>query len=203
MLGPNRCNTSMLLRRIHPAARLLPGLLIVSAAAWLGLSFVGTGQPVHAQSPTNGRAAAGRVEGGSDVLSLGTAASESPICWCTLAPAFRQARIWSESSAGPSSARAKLANRIWRWPKRFMWGRWSGLREAISVGGQTSILPRQASEAYFRAPDRGRFLDLGVRRLGTVWGPSGRSTTFSASSPDIVRPLSCGGIKAIASPPSS
>jgi hypothetical protein len=120
-----------------------PGPLIVAAAAWLGLSFVGTGQPVHAQSPTNGRAAAGRVEGGSDVLSLGTAASESPICWCTLAPAFRQARIWSESSAVPSSARARLANRIWRWPKRFMWGRWTGLREAISVGGQTSILPRQ------------------------------------------------------------
>jgi HlyD family secretion protein len=65
---------SMLPQRFHPAAKLLPGLLIV-AAAWWGLSIVGTGQPVHAQSPANAKAAAGRVEGGSDVLPLGTSAT--------------------------------------------------------------------------------------------------------------------------------
>jgi multidrug efflux pump subunit AcrA (membrane-fusion protein) len=66
---------SMLPQRIHPAARLLPGLLIVAAAAWWGLSIVGTGQPVRAQAPANAKAAAGRVEGGSDVLPLGTSAT--------------------------------------------------------------------------------------------------------------------------------
>jgi multidrug resistance efflux pump len=66
---------SMLPQRIHPAAKLLPGLLIVAAAAWWGPSIVGTGQPVHAQSAANAKAAAGRVEGGGDVLPLGTSAT--------------------------------------------------------------------------------------------------------------------------------
>jgi multidrug resistance efflux pump len=65
----------MLPQRLYPAAKLLPGLLIVAAAVWWGLSIVGTGQPVHAQSPANARAAAGRVEGGSDVLPLGASAT--------------------------------------------------------------------------------------------------------------------------------
>jgi multidrug resistance efflux pump len=65
----------MLPQRIHPAAKLLPGLLIVAAAAWWGPSIVGTGQPVHAQSAANAKAAAGRVEGGGDVLPLGTSAT--------------------------------------------------------------------------------------------------------------------------------
>jgi multidrug efflux pump subunit AcrA (membrane-fusion protein) len=64
---------SMLPQRFHP--KLLPGLLIVAAAAWWGLSIVGTGQPVRAQSPVNAKSAAGRVEGGGDVLSLGTSAT--------------------------------------------------------------------------------------------------------------------------------
>jgi hypothetical protein len=73
----------------------------------------------------------------------------------------------------------------------------------LSVGKADGAVPMD--ETYRRAPGLGRFLDLGIRCLGTVWdwGPSGRSTTFSASSPDIVRPLSCGGTKAIGSPPSS
>jgi HlyD family secretion protein len=63
-------------QRIHPAAKLLPSMLIVAAAAaWWGLSIVGTGQPVAAQSPPSAKSAAGRVEGGSDVLSLGTSAT--------------------------------------------------------------------------------------------------------------------------------
>src|ERR1700693_1726176 len=66
---------SMLPQRFHPAAKLLPGLVIVAAAAWWGLSSVGTGQPAHAQSPANARSTAGRVEGGSDVLPLGTSAT--------------------------------------------------------------------------------------------------------------------------------
>jgi multidrug resistance efflux pump len=61
----------MPLQRIPPAAKFLPGLLVVSAAAWWGLSSVGTGQPVAAQSASV-ITAAGRVEGGSDVLSPGT-----------------------------------------------------------------------------------------------------------------------------------
>jgi multidrug resistance efflux pump len=62
-------------QRIHPAAKLLPGMLIVAAAAWWGMSSIGTGQPVAAQSPPNAKSAAGRVEGGGDVLSLGTSAT--------------------------------------------------------------------------------------------------------------------------------
>ena len=65
----------MLPQRLHPAAKLLPGLVIVAAAAWWGLNIVGTGQPVHAQSAAHAKAAAGRVEGGSDVLPLGTSAT--------------------------------------------------------------------------------------------------------------------------------
>jgi multidrug efflux pump subunit AcrA (membrane-fusion protein) len=61
-------------QRIPPAATFLPGLLIVAAAAWWGLSIVGTGQPVRAQSAST-ITAAGRVEGVSDVLSLGTSAT--------------------------------------------------------------------------------------------------------------------------------
>ena len=49
------------------AARLLPGLLI-AATAWWGSGGVGLGQPAD-------NVAAGRVEGGSDVLSLGTSAT--------------------------------------------------------------------------------------------------------------------------------
>jgi multidrug efflux pump subunit AcrA (membrane-fusion protein) len=45
------------------------------AAAWWGLSSVGIGQPVATGSPTNAKAPAGRVEGGSDVLPLGTSAT--------------------------------------------------------------------------------------------------------------------------------
>jgi HlyD family secretion protein len=67
--------TSMLPQPIRPAAKLLPGLLIIAAAAWWGSSIVGTAQPVHAQSPAKAKAAAGRVEGGSDVLPLGTSAT--------------------------------------------------------------------------------------------------------------------------------
>jgi multidrug efflux pump subunit AcrA (membrane-fusion protein) len=66
---------SMLPQRIHPAAKLLPGLLIVAAAAWWGLSSVGIGQPVATRSPANAKSAAGRVEGGGDVLPLGTSAT--------------------------------------------------------------------------------------------------------------------------------
>jgi multidrug resistance efflux pump len=65
---------SMPQQHIPPAAKLLPGLLIVAAAAWWGLSSVGTGQPVAAQSVSS-VTAAGRVEGGSGVLSLGTSAT--------------------------------------------------------------------------------------------------------------------------------
>jgi HlyD family secretion protein len=52
------------------AAKSLAALLIV-AGAWWGLSSVGTGQPA-ADGTT---AAPGRVEGGGDVLSLGTSAT--------------------------------------------------------------------------------------------------------------------------------
>jgi multidrug resistance efflux pump len=65
----------MLSQRIHPAGKLVPVLLIVAAATWSGLSSIGTGQPVAAQSPPNAKAAAGRVEGGSEILSLGTSAT--------------------------------------------------------------------------------------------------------------------------------
>jgi HlyD family secretion protein len=65
---------SMPLQRILPAATFLPGLLLVAAAAWWGLSSFGTGQPVAAQSASP-ITAAGRVEGGGDVLSLGTSAT--------------------------------------------------------------------------------------------------------------------------------
>jgi HlyD family secretion protein len=57
------------------AAKLVPGLLIVAATAWWGLSIVGTSQSVRAQSPANVKSAAGRVEGGGDVLSLGVSAT--------------------------------------------------------------------------------------------------------------------------------
>jgi multidrug resistance efflux pump len=49
------------------AAKLLPGLLIV-ATAWFGSGGIGMGQPADGSVP-------GRVEGGSDVLSLGTSAT--------------------------------------------------------------------------------------------------------------------------------
>ena len=62
-------------QRIPPAAKLVPGVLIVAAVAWWGLSSVGTGQPVAAQSPASAKSAAGRVEGGGDILSLGTSAT--------------------------------------------------------------------------------------------------------------------------------
>ncbi len=62
-------------QRIPPAAKLIPGVLIVAAVAWWGLSSVGTGQPVAAQSPASAKSAAGRVEGGGDILSLGTSAT--------------------------------------------------------------------------------------------------------------------------------
>ena len=64
----------MPLQRILPAATFLPGLLLVAAAAWWGLSSFGTGQRVAAQS-AGPVTAAGRLEGGSDVLSLGTSAT--------------------------------------------------------------------------------------------------------------------------------
>ena len=64
----------MLQQRFQFTAKLLLGLLIVAAAAWWGLSSVGTGQPVAAQS-ASATTAAGRVEGGSDVFSLGTSAT--------------------------------------------------------------------------------------------------------------------------------
>jgi multidrug resistance efflux pump len=51
----------------QPAAKLLPGLLIV-ATAWFGSGSIGMGQPADGSAP-------GRVEGGSDVLSLGTSAT--------------------------------------------------------------------------------------------------------------------------------
>jgi hypothetical protein len=63
---------AMLQQRIQTAV--LVGLLFVAAAAWWGLSSVGTGQPVAAQS-ASAITVAGRVEGGSDVLSLGTSAT--------------------------------------------------------------------------------------------------------------------------------
>jgi multidrug resistance efflux pump len=64
----------MPLQRIPPAAKVLPGLLIVAATVWWGLSSFGAGQPVVAQS-ASAITAAGRIEGGSDVLSLGTSAT--------------------------------------------------------------------------------------------------------------------------------
>src|SRR6202042_1750786 len=67
--------SSMLPQRFHPAAKLSPGLVIVAAAAWWGLSSVGIGQSVATRSPTNAKSAAGRVEGGGDVLSLGSSAT--------------------------------------------------------------------------------------------------------------------------------
>jgi multidrug resistance efflux pump len=65
---------AMLQQRIQTAGKVLVGLLFVAAAAWWGLSSVGTGKPVAAQS-ASAITAAGRVEGGSDVLSLGTSAT--------------------------------------------------------------------------------------------------------------------------------
>ena len=65
---------SMLQQRFQFAAKLVAGLLIVSAAAWWGLSRLGTGQPAAAQSASV-ITAAGRIEGGSNVLSLGTSAT--------------------------------------------------------------------------------------------------------------------------------
>jgi HlyD family secretion protein len=60
---------SMPLHRIPLAAKFLTGLLVV-AAAWWGLSAIGTSQPV-----ANATSSAGRVEGAGDILSLGTAAT--------------------------------------------------------------------------------------------------------------------------------
>ena len=56
------------LQNRRSAAKLLPGLL-VAATAWWGPGGVGMGQPADSA------AASGRVEGGSDILSLGTSAT--------------------------------------------------------------------------------------------------------------------------------
>jgi HlyD family secretion protein len=64
----------LLQQHIRLGAKLVPGLLIVAAAAWWELGGVGLGQPVAAQSASS-VTAIGRVEGSSDVLSLGTSAT--------------------------------------------------------------------------------------------------------------------------------
>jgi HlyD family secretion protein len=64
----------MLLQRFQPAAKLLPILFIIAAAGWWGLHGVGTSQP-RAGSTGATTSAVGRVEGASDTLSLGTAAT--------------------------------------------------------------------------------------------------------------------------------
>jgi HlyD family secretion protein len=64
----------MPLQRIPPAVKIVPGLLVVAATVWWGLSSFGAGQPVAAQSAT-AITAAGRIEGGGDVLSLGASAT--------------------------------------------------------------------------------------------------------------------------------
>jgi HlyD family secretion protein len=63
----------MLPQRFQPAAKLLPVLLIVAAAGWWALGGVGTSQPRAAS--TTATSAVGRVEGGGETLSLGTAAT--------------------------------------------------------------------------------------------------------------------------------
>jgi multidrug resistance efflux pump len=63
----------MSLQRFQPAFRLLPILLIIAAAGWWGLHSVGTSQPRAASTATT--SAVGRVEGASDTISLGTAAT--------------------------------------------------------------------------------------------------------------------------------
>jgi hypothetical protein len=52
--------------RRHPVLRILPGLLVI-ALACPGSSRIGVGQPANSAA-----ASPGRVEGASDVLSLGT-----------------------------------------------------------------------------------------------------------------------------------
>jgi multidrug efflux pump subunit AcrA (membrane-fusion protein) len=59
----------MLPKRFQPAAKLLPGPVIVAAAAWWGPSSVGIGQPVATRSPADVKSVAGRVEGGSEGAS--------------------------------------------------------------------------------------------------------------------------------------
>jgi membrane fusion protein YbhG len=54
-------------RNRQPAPKLLPGLLVAAAALW-GSGGVAMGQPADTAAP-------GRVEGGGDVLSLGTSAT--------------------------------------------------------------------------------------------------------------------------------
>jgi HlyD family secretion protein len=56
-------------QNLERSAKFLLGLLI-AATAWWGWSHTGVGQPVDATASTPGR-----VEGGSDVLSLGTSAT--------------------------------------------------------------------------------------------------------------------------------
>ncbi len=56
-------------QKYQQAAKLLPGVLIV-AIAWWGSGSIGVGQPADGTT-----SAPGRVEGGSDVLSLGTSAT--------------------------------------------------------------------------------------------------------------------------------
>jgi HlyD family secretion protein len=66
----------MLLQRFRPAAKLLPILFIIAAAGWWGLHGVGTSQPRAGSGSTGATTSVvGRVEGASDPLSLGTAAT--------------------------------------------------------------------------------------------------------------------------------
>jgi multidrug resistance efflux pump len=64
----------MSLQHIPPSKKLIPGLVVIAAVAWWGLGGVGTSQP-SAPPAANAMSAPGRVEGGSDVLSLGTSAT--------------------------------------------------------------------------------------------------------------------------------
>jgi multidrug resistance efflux pump len=58
---------------VPTSKKLIPGL-VIAAVAWWGLGGVGTSQP-SAPPAANAMFAPGRVEGGSDVLSLGTSAT--------------------------------------------------------------------------------------------------------------------------------
>jgi multidrug resistance efflux pump len=60
----------MPMQRLTAIAKCFPGLLVVAAALWV-LSSSGTGQPVNSATSN----ATGRVEGGGDVFSIGTAAT--------------------------------------------------------------------------------------------------------------------------------
>jgi multidrug resistance efflux pump len=64
----------MLLQRFQPAVKLLPILFIIAVGGWWGLHGVGTGQPRAASTGTT-TSAVGQVEGASDPISLGTAAT--------------------------------------------------------------------------------------------------------------------------------